>query len=70
MDVNTMKNCHPPRRYELRYGDLQALHDLASNSLFDAFVAAYNYGFIRGQRAENGARRKSCHRRPSKEVTP
>lgn len=48
-----------PDRYQLRLNEMDDLWDCAQHDLWSALSAAYNYGFIRGQRAEKNSRRKS-----------
>ena len=38
MDANTMKDCHPSVRYQLRCSDILKLYDLSNSSLFDVIV--------------------------------
>lgn len=59
MKVETLIERHPPERYQMSINDYQALRDYARRSCSDALIAAYNYGFINGQKAGQCSRRKT-----------
>ena len=56
----------PPSDYQLRLHEIDTLWDCAQLDLWKALSAAYNYGFIRGQRAEKNSQRRRRTRKGAK----
>ena len=60
MDINVkeLQTAFPPATYQLRGKEIIALVRYAQLDTAGALFAAYNYGFIRGQRAEKNTQKK------------
>ena len=64
--VEDLAVASPPSPYKLRLHEIDSLWDCAQLDPWKALSAAYNYGFIRGQRAEKNSQRRRRTRKEAK----